>query len=61
MKEYKLSEQGEKELKFLEETNRTTDRKTVFKDSIEKIIKHNTDPTKTYKLGINSYTDFTND
>jgi len=61
LQEYKNTSQGESEIEFLLKANPTADRKAVFRQTIDKIRAHNSDLTKTYKLGVNSYTDFTDE
>jgi C1A family cysteine protease len=36
-------------------------RKMIFKQNVQKIEEHNADPSQTYKMGINQFTDLTND
>lgn len=57
--EFKSTEAGLREDAFLESIHPNMNRQEVFTQALSKIIAHNSDPSYTYKVGVNSFTDFT--
>lgn len=53
----KFKEIFDKDYTKAEETYRLT----IYRQNVEKIEKHNADPTQTYKMAINQFTDMTQD
>lgn len=59
--EYRFKPEAENKINYLMEKNPDSNRKLVFLSTLKNIIAHNKDTTKTYKQGVNTFADFTED